>query len=165
MRQYTTSNQTKQSVRNTACFTTQCCNVVTILTTLLTGMIIEPIQAEGGDNHASADYFRKLRAMAKEHGVSFIVDEVQTGGGVTGKFWAHEHWELEVHSLSFCRFVSIALSFCLCHFVALSLSFCHSVTLSLYLCLLFTLFLSSCPSIQPFPPTLRPSLVPVIPIH
>jgi len=61
----------------------------------ITGMIIEPIQAEGGDNHASADYFRKLRAIAKEHGVSFIVDEVQTGGGVTGKFWAHEHWELE----------------------------------------------------------------------
>jgi 4-aminobutyrate aminotransferase/(S)-3-amino-2-methylpropionate transaminase len=27
--------------------------------------------------------------------VCFIVDEVQTGGGTTGKMWAHEHWELE----------------------------------------------------------------------
>jgi 4-aminobutyrate aminotransferase/(S)-3-amino-2-methylpropionate transaminase len=61
----------------------------------IAGMIIEPIQAEGGDNHASPDYFRKLRALAKEYGVSFIVDEVQSGGGVTGKFWAHEHWELQ----------------------------------------------------------------------
>lgn len=61
----------------------------------IAGMIIEPIQAEGGDNHASPSYFRALRQIAKEEGVSFIVDEVQTGGGPTGKFWAHEHWELE----------------------------------------------------------------------
>lgn len=60
----------------------------------IAGMIIEPIQAEGGDNHASADFFRKLRQIAKENGVTFIVDEVQTGGGPTGKFWAFEHWDL-----------------------------------------------------------------------
>lgn len=58
-------------------------------------MIIEPIQAEGGDYHASPDFFRKLRAMASLHGVAFIVDEVQTGGGSTGTFWAHEEWKLE----------------------------------------------------------------------
>lgn len=60
----------------------------------IAGMIIEPIQAEGGDNHASHDFFRKLRQIAKDHGVCFIVDEVQTGGGPTGKFWAFEHWDL-----------------------------------------------------------------------
>ncbi|GMI02439.1 hypothetical protein TrLO_g26 [Triparma laevis f. longispina] len=65
-----------------------------ILSTKIAGMIIEPIQAEGGDNHASADYFRKLRALAKKYNVSFIVDEVQTGLGATGKMWAHEHWDL-----------------------------------------------------------------------
>lgn len=61
----------------------------------IAGMVVEPIQAEGGDNHASPSFFRRLRALAAEHGVAFIVDEVQTGGGSTGKFWAHEHWELE----------------------------------------------------------------------
>ncbi|XP_034151096.1 4-aminobutyrate aminotransferase, mitochondrial isoform X1 [Esox lucius] len=59
------------------------------------GIIIEPIQAEGGDNHASPDFFRKLRNIAHKHGCAFHVDEVQTGCGATGKFWAHEHWGME----------------------------------------------------------------------
>lgn len=58
-------------------------------------MIIEPIQSEGGDNHASPAFFRSLRDIALKHDVLFIVDEVQTGVGATGKFWAHEHWNLE----------------------------------------------------------------------
>ncbi|KAG7265591.1 hypothetical protein CRUP_031263, partial [Coryphaenoides rupestris] len=56
------------------------------------GIVIEPIQAEGGDNHASADFFKNLRNIARKHACAFHVDEVQTGGGATGKFWAHEHW-------------------------------------------------------------------------
>ncbi|XP_040491278.1 4-aminobutyrate aminotransferase, mitochondrial isoform X2 [Ursus maritimus] len=58
------------------------------------GIIVEPIQSEGGDNHASDDFFRKLRDISRKHGCAFLVDEVQTGGGCTGKFWAHEHWGL-----------------------------------------------------------------------
>lgn len=58
------------------------------------GMIIEPWQAEGGDNHATPDFFCKLREIAAEEGVAFIVDEVQTGGGGAGSFWAHEQWGL-----------------------------------------------------------------------
>ncbi|KAJ3579114.1 hypothetical protein NPX13_g1451 [Xylaria arbuscula] len=57
-------------------------------------VIVEPIQSEGGDNHASPDFFRKLREITKKHEVLLIVDEVQTGVGATGKFWAHEHWDL-----------------------------------------------------------------------
>ncbi|XP_064477476.1 4-aminobutyrate aminotransferase, mitochondrial-like [Ornithodoros turicata] len=56
------------------------------------GLIIEPIQAEGGDRHASDEYFRRLRSLAVKHDVLFICDEVQTGCGPTGRFWAHEHW-------------------------------------------------------------------------
>ncbi|XP_019743038.1 4-aminobutyrate aminotransferase, mitochondrial [Hippocampus comes] len=59
------------------------------------GIVIEPIQAEGGDNHASAEFFRSLRKIASKHGCAFHVDEVQTGGGCTGKFWAHEHWGMD----------------------------------------------------------------------
>eukprot|EP01129_Flabellula_baltica_P008139 TRINITY_DN3203_c0_g1_i1.p1 TRINITY_DN3203_c0_g1~~TRINITY_DN3203_c0_g1_i1.p1 ORF type:complete len:501 (-),score=121.85 TRINITY_DN3203_c0_g1_i1:33-1535(-) len=58
-------------------------------------MIVEPIQSEGGDNHASPEFFRGIRQIARNHDVTFIVDEVQTGVGPTGKFWAHEHWGLE----------------------------------------------------------------------
>lgn len=58
-------------------------------------VVIEPIQSEGGDNHASPAFFRGLRELTKKHNVLMIVDEVQTGVGATGKFWAHEHWGLE----------------------------------------------------------------------
>ncbi|KXJ95088.1 4-aminobutyrate aminotransferase [Microdochium bolleyi] len=60
----------------------------------VTALIIEPIQAEGGDNHASPAFFQGLRDITAKHNVVFIVDEVQTGFGATGKFWAHEHWNL-----------------------------------------------------------------------
>ncbi|KAH8162445.1 hypothetical protein CIB48_g5807 [Xylaria polymorpha] len=57
-------------------------------------VVVEPIQSEGGDNHASPAFFRGLREITKKHDVLLIVDEVQTGVGATGKFWAHEHWNL-----------------------------------------------------------------------
>ena len=57
-------------------------------------IVIEPVQSEGGDNHASPTFFRGLREITKRHNVLMIVDEVQTGVGATGKFWAHDHWEL-----------------------------------------------------------------------
>lgn len=58
-------------------------------------VIIEPIASEGGDQHASNDFFQGLRKITKKHGVFLIVDEVQTGVAATGRFWAHEHWGLE----------------------------------------------------------------------
>ncbi|KAI9474066.1 MAG: 4-aminobutyrate aminotransferase [Benjaminiella poitrasii] len=57
-------------------------------------VIVEPIQSEGGDNHASPDFFRKLQSICQRNDVLFIVDEVQTGVGATGTFWAHEAWSL-----------------------------------------------------------------------
>ncbi|KAH6850012.1 aminotransferase class-III-domain-containing protein [Chaetomium sp. MPI-CAGE-AT-0009] len=57
-------------------------------------VVVEPIQSEGGDNHATAGFFRGLREVTRRHGVLLIVDEVQTGVGATGRFWAHEHWDL-----------------------------------------------------------------------
>jgi 4-aminobutyrate aminotransferase/(S)-3-amino-2-methylpropionate transaminase len=62
----------------------------------IAGLIVEPIQGEGGDRHASPAFFRELRALCLDREVAFIVDEVQTGGGATGTFWAHEAWELDV---------------------------------------------------------------------
>ena len=57
-------------------------------------VIVEPIQSEGGDNHASPAFFQSLRAITTRHNTIFIVDEVQTGMGATGAMWAHDHWNL-----------------------------------------------------------------------
>jgi L-lysine 6-transaminase len=54
-------------------------------------LIIEPIQGEGGDNHFRTEFFQDLRAMADRHEFLLIFDEVQTGFGATGKWWAHQH--------------------------------------------------------------------------
>ncbi|OBA20728.1 4-aminobutyrate aminotransferase [Metschnikowia bicuspidata var. bicuspidata NRRL YB-4993] len=62
----------------------------------IAAIVVEPVQAEGGDNHASPAFFQGLRALTLEHDILMIVDEVQTGVGACGKFWAHEHWDLAV---------------------------------------------------------------------
>ncbi|XP_017777077.1 PREDICTED: 4-aminobutyrate aminotransferase, mitochondrial [Nicrophorus vespilloides] len=59
------------------------------------GIVIEPIQSEGGDNEASPEFFQQLQRIAKKHGAGLLIDEVQTGGGPTGKMWCHEHFNLE----------------------------------------------------------------------
>jgi L-lysine 6-transaminase len=53
-------------------------------------VIIEPIQAEGGDNHFRNEFLAALKAIAHEHDALLIFDEVQTGVGLTGKFWAYQ---------------------------------------------------------------------------
>nr|NVI72108.1 putative 4-aminobutyrate aminotransferase, mitochondrial-like protein [Cucujiformia] len=59
------------------------------------GIIIEPIQCEGGDNEASPEFFQGLQRIAKKHGAGLLLDEVQTGGGATGKMWCHEYFNLD----------------------------------------------------------------------
>ncbi|MDI6401669.1 L-lysine 6-transaminase [Balneolaceae bacterium ANBcel3] len=58
----------------------------------IAAIIIEPIQGEGGDNHFRPEFHQALRDLADEHEALLIYDEVQTGVGITGKFWAHEHY-------------------------------------------------------------------------
>ena len=55
-------------------------------------IIIEPIQSEGGDNHLREEFLIQLRQLADENEAFLIYDEVQTGVGLTGKFWCHEHF-------------------------------------------------------------------------
>jgi len=55
-------------------------------------IIIEPIQGEGGDNFFRKEFFEKLREIADENEILLMFDEVQTGFGLTGKFWAAEHY-------------------------------------------------------------------------
>ena len=55
-------------------------------------ILLEPIQGEGGDNHFRKEFHEGLRELADEFDALLIYDEVQTGVGLTGKFWAHEHY-------------------------------------------------------------------------
>jgi L-lysine 6-transaminase len=55
-------------------------------------IIIEPVQAEGGDNHIRKEFFEQLRILADENDCFLIYDEVQTGVGLSGKFWCYEHF-------------------------------------------------------------------------
>jgi L-lysine 6-transaminase len=67
----------------------------------IAGLILEPIQGEGGDNHFRPEFFKALAKICNEHEILFILDEVQTGMGLTGKFWAHEHYGIQPDLLSF----------------------------------------------------------------
>jgi L-lysine 6-transaminase len=58
----------------------------------IASIIIEPIQGEGGDNHFRPEFFAALRQLADENEAMLICDEVQTGVGMTGKMWAHQHF-------------------------------------------------------------------------
>ena len=54
-------------------------------------VLIEMIQGEGGVKPLPEDYARGLAALCAEQGVLLMIDEIQTGVGRTGKFWAHQH--------------------------------------------------------------------------
>lgn len=61
----------------------------------IAAVIIEPIQGEGGDNHFRKEFFKKLRDICLENEMLLVVDEVQTGMGITGKMWAYQHFGIE----------------------------------------------------------------------
>jgi L-lysine 6-transaminase len=67
----------------------------------IAGLIIEPIQGEGGDNHFRNEFFRNLRLLCDEHDILLIYDEIQTGVGLTGKFWGYQHFDAPPDIISF----------------------------------------------------------------
>jgi len=58
-------------------------------------IILEPIQGEGGYVVPEEGFIRGLRKICDEHGILLIADEVQSGGGRTGKMWAIQNWDVE----------------------------------------------------------------------
>jgi acetylornithine/succinyldiaminopimelate/putrescine aminotransferase len=55
------------------------------------GIMVEPIQGEGGVNIPNVQYLARMREICDHHGILLIVDEVQTGMGRTGELFAYEH--------------------------------------------------------------------------
>lgn len=64
-------------------------------------IIIEPIQGEGGDNHFRPEFLQALKDLCIENDALLIFDEVQTGVGATGTFWAHQGLGVEPDIVSF----------------------------------------------------------------
>jgi len=58
-------------------------------------VMVEPIQGEGGINVATAEYLQAIRRLCDEKGAVVIFDEVQTGIGRTGKWFAYQHFDVE----------------------------------------------------------------------
>ncbi len=67
----------------------------------IAALILEPIQGEGGDNHFRPEFHRALRKLCDENEMMMIYDEVQSGIGLTGKMWAHEHYGVQPDILCF----------------------------------------------------------------
>jgi L-lysine 6-transaminase len=76
-------------------------DVITKLGHSVAAILIEPIQGEGGDNHFTKQFHQGLRKLADDKEAILIYDEVQTGVGLTGKMWAHEHYDIKPDIISF----------------------------------------------------------------
>lgn len=57
-------------------------------------IILETIQAEGGDNFFRNEFHKELRRICDENEILYILDEVQTGMGLTGKMWAYQNYDI-----------------------------------------------------------------------
>jgi 3-acetyloctanal aminotransferase len=68
--------------------------------------IVEPVQGEGGIVVAPPGYLKEAERLCKRHGTLFVLDEVQTGFGRTGKMFAAEHWGLEPDILTLAKSLS-----------------------------------------------------------
>ncbi|MER5418363.1 L-lysine 6-transaminase [Streptosporangium roseum] len=69
--------------------------------------IAEPIQGEGGDNHMRAEFLRAMEALCHEHDALLVMDEVQTGAGITGTPWAHQQLGLRPDLVAFAKKVQV----------------------------------------------------------
>ncbi|GLW12339.1 L-lysine 6-transaminase [Microtetraspora sp. NBRC 13810] len=65
--------------------------------------IAEPIQGEGGDNHMRPEFLRAMQDLCHEHDALFVLDEVQTGVGLTGTPWAYQQLGLRPDIVAFAK--------------------------------------------------------------
>ncbi|MGJ6979229.1 L-lysine 6-transaminase [Aestuariimicrobium soli] len=63
--------------------------------------IAETVQGEGGDHHFRSEFLRAMRDLCHAHDALFVLDEVQTGGGMSGKAWAYQHHAVQPDVVSF----------------------------------------------------------------
>jgi 4-aminobutyrate aminotransferase/(S)-3-amino-2-methylpropionate transaminase len=72
-------------------------------------IVVEPVQGEGGFIPAPAEFMRGLREICDEHGIVLVCDEVQTGFGRTGRFFAVEHSGVEPDLITVAKSIAMGL--------------------------------------------------------
>src|SRR5207253_1241547 len=63
--------------------------------------VMEPIQGEGGDHHFRPDFLKAMQALCREFDALFVLDEVQTGCGLTGTAWAYQQLGVQPDVVAF----------------------------------------------------------------
>jgi L-lysine 6-transaminase len=63
--------------------------------------LMEPIQGEGGDHHFRPQFLQAMQALCHEHDALFVLDEVQTGAGLTGTAWAYQQLGVQPDVVAF----------------------------------------------------------------
>lgn len=78
-------------------------------------VMIEPVQGESGIHPAGAEFMQGIERLCREREVLFLVDEVQTGFGRTGRFWCYEHYGVEPDVVTLAKALGggIAIGACL----------------------------------------------------
>ncbi|WP_447640653.1 MULTISPECIES: L-lysine 6-transaminase [Chitinophagaceae] len=71
-------------------------------------LIMETIQAEGGDNYFRKEFFQQIRSICDQYDILMILDEVQTGVGLTGKVWAFQNYDVQPDIIAFGKKAQIA---------------------------------------------------------
>jgi L-lysine 6-transaminase len=69
--------------------------------------LYEPIQGEGGDRHLRPEFLRAMQDLCLQHDILTVADEVQTGGGLTGRPWAHQVLGLKPDLVAFGKRVQV----------------------------------------------------------
>ena len=67
----------------------------------IAAFVMEPIQGEGGDHHFRPEFLQGMQALCREYDALFVVDEVQTGCGLTGTAWAYQQLGVEPDVVAF----------------------------------------------------------------
>jgi 4-aminobutyrate aminotransferase / (S)-3-amino-2-methylpropionate transaminase / 5-aminovalerate transaminase len=83
--------------------------VMQVAPTSVAAIVVEPVQGEGGFVVAPAAFMQGLRRICDEHGIVLIADEVQTGFGRTGRFFACEHYEIEPDLVCVAKSIAMGL--------------------------------------------------------
>lgn len=74
-------------------------------------VILEPVQGEGGYYPAGRRFMREIYKIAKENDIAFVLDEVQSGMGRTGKWWAHEHYAVKPDLMASAKSFNVGATF------------------------------------------------------
>jgi L-lysine 6-transaminase len=69
--------------------------------------LAEPIQGEGGDNHMRPEFLKAMQDLCHEHDALFVLDEVQTGVGLTGTAWVYQQLGLQPDIVAFAKKVQL----------------------------------------------------------